>query len=104
MSRYECVADQKASGFPVTKACEVAEMSTSGFYDWSKREAAPPTERELRHGGVVVNENRVRRLMRAGEGIVGDARGAEVLGEWRRAQLYRATSAPPIEARWSRTP
>ena len=93
MSRYECVADQKAAGFPVTKACEVAEVSTSGFYDWSKREAAPPTEREiaeealvalmreifdaadgnygvprmhreLRHGGVVVNEKRVRRLMR----------------------------------------
>ena len=93
MSRYECVADQKAAGFPVTKACEVAEVSTSGFYDWSRREAAPPTEREiadealvalmrdifdaadgnygvprmhreLRHGGVIVNEKRVRRLMR----------------------------------------
>ena len=93
MSRYECVADQKAAGFPVNKACEVAEVSTSGFYDWSKREAAPPTEREiaeealvalmreifdaadgnygvprmhreLRHGGVVVNVKRVRRLMR----------------------------------------
>ena len=34
MSRYACVADQKAAGFPVTKACEVAEVSTSGFYDW----------------------------------------------------------------------
>ena len=25
MSRYACVADQKAAGFPVTKACEIAE-------------------------------------------------------------------------------
>ena len=36
MSRYASVADQKAAGFPVTKACEIAEVSTSGFYDWSK--------------------------------------------------------------------
>jgi putative transposase len=93
VSRYECVADQKAAGFPVTTACEVAEVSTSGFYDWCAREAAGPTEREiaeadlvalmreifaaadgnygvprmhreLRHGGVVVNDKRVRRLMR----------------------------------------
>ena len=93
MSRYECVVDQKAAGFPVTKACEVIEVSTSGFYDWCTREAAEPTDREvaeaelvvlmreifdasdgnygvprmhreLRQGGVVVNDKRVRRLMR----------------------------------------
>jgi len=93
VSRYECVADQKAAGFPVIKACEVVEVSTSGFYDWCTREAAEPTEREtaeadlvalmreifdaadgnygvprmhreLRDGGVVVNVKRVRRLMR----------------------------------------
>ena len=93
MSRYACVADQKAAGFPVTTACEIADVSTSGFYDWCNREAAPPTERELaeadlvelireifdaaegnygvprmhrelRDNGVVVNSKRVRRLMR----------------------------------------
>jgi putative transposase len=93
VSRYACVADQKAAGFPVTTACEVAEVSTSGFYDWCQREAAPPTERELaeadlielireifeategnygvprmhrelRDNGIVVNIKRVRRLMR----------------------------------------
>ena len=93
MSRYECVADQKAAGFPVTKACEVAEVSTSGFYDWCTRTTAGPTpreladealvvlireifdetetnygvprmHRELRDRGVVVNDKRVRRLMR----------------------------------------
>jgi putative transposase len=93
VSRYECVADQKAAGFPVTRACEVVEVSTSGFYDWCARSAAGPTERELAdealvvlireifdetdanygvprmHGelrdrGVVVNIKRVRRLMR----------------------------------------
>jgi transposase InsO family protein len=93
VSRFACVADQKAAGFPVTKACEIAEVSTSGFYDWCQREAAPPTERELaeaelvelirdifdategnygvprmhrelRDHGIVVNVKRVRRLMR----------------------------------------
>ena len=93
MSRYTCVADQKAAGFPVTQACKIAEVSTSGFYDWSARAAAEPTEREvveaelvvlireifaategnygvprmhreLRDKGIVVNIKRVRRLMR----------------------------------------
>lgn len=86
MSRYACVANQKAAGFPVNKACEVAEVSTSGFYDWCARKAAGPSKREiaeealvalmreifdaadgnygvprmhreLRQGGVVVNES-----------------------------------------------
>ena len=93
MSRYACVGDQKAAGFPVTAACEVAEVSTSGFYDWCARSAAPPTQREiaeaelvelmreivdaadgnygvprmhreLRHAGLEINEKKVRRLMR----------------------------------------
>jgi len=38
VNRYTCVVDQKAAGFPVTKACEVADVSTSGFYDWCARE------------------------------------------------------------------
>jgi putative transposase len=93
VTRYRCVDNQKAAGFPVTKACEVAGVSTSGFYDWCNRTAAEPTareiaeaelvalireifdvaegnygvpriHRELRDGGVVVNIKRVRRLMR----------------------------------------
>ena len=102
MSRYECVADQEAAGFPVTAACEAAEVSTSGFYDWRAREAAGPTERqvaqaqlvelmreifdasdgnygvphtftELRRGGVKVNRKRVHRLMRL-HGMAGRCR------------------------------
>ena len=93
MSRYACVADQKAAGFPVTTACEVAGVSTSAFYDWAARSTAEPTERavaeaelvelmreifdasdgnygvprmhrELRRGGMAINVKRVRRLMR----------------------------------------
>jgi len=93
VSRYRCVDDQKAAGFPVTMACNAAEVSTSGYYDWCAREAAGPTDREiaeaelvelmraifeasegnygvprmhheLRKAGVVINKKRVHRLMR----------------------------------------
>jgi putative transposase len=93
VSRYTCVEDQRAAGFPVTMACEAAGVSTSGFYDWRAREVAEPTERavadaelvetmreihrasdgaygvprmykELRRRGHGVNRKRVRRLMR----------------------------------------
>ena len=47
MTRYVCVDNQKAAGFPVTAACKAAEVSTSGFYDWCAREAAEPTVREV---------------------------------------------------------
>jgi transposase InsO family protein len=99
VSRYRCVEDQKAAGFPVTTACEAAGVSTSGYYDWHAREAAGPTERELaddelielmreihaasdgnygvprmhrelRRAGLVVNKKKVRRLMRRA-GLVG---------------------------------
>jgi putative transposase len=102
VSRFRCVDDQKAAGFPVTAACEAAGVSTSGYYDWCGREAAGPTERqraeaelvawmreifdasdgnygvprmhdELRRAGLVVNEKRVRRLMRL-HGMAGRCR------------------------------
>jgi len=99
VSRYRCVEDQKAAGFPVTAACEANGVSTSGYYNWCAREAEGPTERqladaelielmreihqasdgnygmprmykELRRGGLVVNKKKVRRLMRRA-GLVG---------------------------------
>jgi putative transposase len=102
VTRYHCVDDQKAAGFPVTAACEAAGVSTSGYYDWQARAAAGPTEREvaeaalvqlmrdifdasdgnygvprmykeLRRGGLCVNEKRVRRLMRR-HGMAGRCR------------------------------
>ena len=101
MSRYRCVDDQKAAGFPVTAACEASGVSMSGYYDWRQREAAGPTERqvadaqlgelmveiweasdgayglprmcrELRRAGVVVNHKKVLRLMRR-HGLAGRA-------------------------------
>jgi putative transposase len=93
VSRFRCVDAQKEAGFPVTAACEAAEVSTSGYYEWVNREAAGPTDRkvaetelvglmrelfaasngnygvprmcrELRRAGLVVNHKKVRRLMR----------------------------------------
>ena len=93
MTRYACVDDQRAAGFPVTAACEAAGVSSSGYYDYCAREAAGPTVRqlaeaelvelmraifdaadgnygvprmfkELRRAGVVLNHKRVHRLMR----------------------------------------
>jgi transposase InsO family protein len=102
VTRYRCVDDQKAAGFPVSAACAAAGVSTSGFYDWQAREAAGPTERqvaeaelvelmqeifdasdgnygvprmhdELRRAGLRINEKRVRRLMRL-HGMAGRCR------------------------------
>jgi putative transposase len=93
VTRYACVDDQRAAGFPVTAACEAAGVSSSGYYDYCAREAAGPTVRqlaeaelvelmraifdaadgnygvprmfkELRRAGVVLNHKRVHRLMR----------------------------------------
>jgi putative transposase len=102
VTRFRCVDDQKAAGFPVSAACAAAGVSTSGFYDWQAREAAGPTERqvaevelvelmhdifegsdgnygvprmhdELRRAGLKINEKRVRRLMRL-HGMAGRCR------------------------------
>ncbi len=99
MSRYACVDDQRAAGFPVTAACEAAGVATSGYYDRCAREAAGPTPRqlaeaelvelmrtifeaadanygvprmfkELRRAGQAVNHKKVRRLMRQ-HGMIG---------------------------------
>jgi putative transposase len=93
VTRYACVDDQKAAGFPVKAACEAVGVSTSGYYDRCERDAAGPTERqvaeaelvvlmreifddadgnygvprmykELRKTGLQINKKRVARLMR----------------------------------------
>jgi transposase InsO family protein len=93
VTRFRSVDDQKAAGFPVTAACEVVKVSTSGYYDWRARQDAGPTRRQveqaelvglirqlfddsdgnygvpriyhaLRRAGLQVNYKRVERLMR----------------------------------------
>jgi transposase InsO family protein len=99
VTRYRWVAARKAEGFPITAACKVAEVSTTAFDDWRRRQAAGPTDAErteaalvaaireihdetdgtygeprmtpeLRDRGWAVNHKRVERLMRV-HGIVG---------------------------------
>jgi len=53
VTRYVCVDDQKAAGFPVTAACQAAGVSTSGYYDWREREEAGPSERQLAEADLV---------------------------------------------------
>jgi transposase InsO family protein len=94
VTRYACVDDQKAAGFPVNAACEAVGVSTSGYYDRCERDAAGPTDRqvaeaelvvlmreifddadgnygvprmykELRKTGLQINRKRVARLMRS---------------------------------------
>ncbi len=99
MTRYEWVTARKVEGFPIAKACEVAEVSVQSFYDWQRKQQASPTIKEvfdaelvgtmkqiaiehdqtygsprmtaaLRDLGYRVNQKRVERLMRQ-NGIVG---------------------------------
>jgi len=106
VTRYRWVADRKAEGFPITMACEVAEVSRQAFYDWRLRLVGGPSEAEqaeevlvalmrdihdefdetygsprmtveLSNQGTVVNHKRVERLMRV-HGIVGVHKPAKV--------------------------
>ena len=106
MIRYRWVIARKAEGFPITAACEVAEVSVSAFNDWRRRHEAGPTEAELEEARLVaemreihdefdgtygeprmtpelrargwdVNHKRVERLMRL-HGIVGVHKPAKV--------------------------
>jgi putative transposase len=99
VSRYRCVDDQKAAGFPVAAACDAAGVSPSAFYAFTasrqqgpsqaQREEAellaeicaihtesggtygsPRVTAELWRRGWRVNHKRVERLM-ATHGIVG---------------------------------
>ena len=53
MTRFRCVDDQKAAGFPVRAACDAAGVSTSGYYDWRARQAAGPTPPQVAEAELV---------------------------------------------------
>lgn len=118
MTRYRWVAARKAEGFPITAACKVAEVSTTAFDDWRRKQAAEPTDAEaaearlvdaireihaefdgaygepritpeLRARSWVVNHKRVERLMRV-HGIVGVHKPPKV------RTTIPADDAPPL--------
>ena len=96
---YRFVDEQKAGGFPVERICDIAGVSTSGYYHWKGHRdgistvveveerrlvqeieeihgvsdgtyGSPRVTRELRRQGRCVNHKRVERLMRIND-IVG---------------------------------
>jgi putative transposase len=117
VSRYRCVDDQKAAGFPVAAACAAAGVSPSAYYAWRHHSAGGPSQaeqddqallveirqlhadsdgtygspritRQLARNGWRVNHKRVERLMRA-HGIVG-------YRPRRRRSLTRQDAAAPV--------
>lgn len=54
MTRYACVDDQKAAGFPVNAAREAVGVSASGDDGRCDREAVGPTERQVGEADLVV--------------------------------------------------
>ena len=44
MTAYRIISAEKASGVPVSLACELLEVSRSGYYEWATR---APSDREL---------------------------------------------------------
>jgi len=62
---YRFVDEQKASGFPVERICQVAGVSRSAYYDWKRH----------RDGVSTVGELEERRLVAAIRKIHGDSGG-----------------------------
>ncbi len=117
MTRCRWIDARKAEGFAVTAACRVAKLSTSSYYEWSHRSAAPTAAEweeatlvnvmwdlhagsdatygsprmtpALRRAGFCVNHKRTERLMRL-HSIVGVTPRRTV------RTTIRAELAPPI--------
>ncbi len=53
MTRYLWVAARRAEGFPTKPACDAAGVSRQAFYDWSVRQKAGPSPRELADAELV---------------------------------------------------
>lgn len=71
MTRYRWVAARKAEGFPITKACEAAEVSPNAFYDWRRRQQAGPTDNELEEARLVAE---IRDIHEDSDGTYGQPR------------------------------
>ena len=68
MTRYRCVDSQKAEGFTVTAACDAADVSTSGYYEWVNRQHRPPTSTEVDESELV---ERITTLFDESDGTYG---------------------------------
>lgn len=78
MTRYRWVAARKAEGFPITAACKVAEVSTTAFDDWRRRQAAGPSQAELDEVRLV---EAIREIHAEHDGTYGEPRMTPELRE-----------------------
>ena len=68
VSAYRIISAEKASGVPVSLACELLEVSRSGYYEWSTR---APSDREL--GDAWLTE-KIRQIHAENRGVYGAPR------------------------------
>ena len=102
MTRYRWVAARRAEGFPTTNACEVADVSTSSFYEWCTREAAGPTPAQQAEADLVAE---IRRIHTDTDGTyrgAADDPGAAFRRPCREPQAGRSADACPRRRRGTR--
>ena len=68
MSAYRIISAEKASGVPVSLACELLEVSRSGYYEWATR---APSDRELTDAFLT---EKIREIHAENRGVYGSPR------------------------------
>ena len=68
MSAYRIISAEKANGIPVSLACELLDVSRSGYYEWATR---APSDREL--ADVILTE-KIREIHDENRGVYGSPR------------------------------
>ncbi|WP_419554511.1 IS3 family transposase [Candidatus Poriferisodalis sp.] len=76
MTRYRWIAARKAEGFPTAMCCRAAKVSRQAFYDWRRRCAAGPTDREAAEADLVAE---ISQIHAASGGAYGSPRVAAEL-------------------------
>ena len=86
MSAYRIISAEKASGVPVSLACELLEVSRSGYYEWATR---APSDRELTDAFMT---EKIREIHATNRGVYG-ARGSTPSCEWRTGSTSGASGS-----------
>lgn len=68
MSAYRIISAEKANGIPVSLACELLDVSRSGYYDWSTR---APSDRALTDAFLI---EKIKVIHAENRGVYGAAR------------------------------
>ena len=68
---YRFVDEQKAEGFPIERICDIADVSTSAYYDWKQHRDGIVAAGELRER-LLVNE--IRQIHKTSKGTYGSPR------------------------------